>query len=127
MRYQFEQLQLDDSGIVHADGFADIETDGEDWWISAIFTEEEVGAVHAVWDYPKVDGAPIRPVIVAPRIPGKIVTKYMDKAEPFYTQIVHALHVHDDCYIRDKLFRWVETEDGVVNEHDTRNHNQQGI
>jgi hypothetical protein len=124
MRYRFEQLALDDHGIVEANGYADIGDDGHDWWVDAIYTEEEEGAVPAVWDYPKIDGAPARAVIVTPRIPGKIVRKEMDKAEQYYADIVHALNSKCDSDIRYELFKDMESGD---NPDDTRNHNQQGI
>jgi hypothetical protein len=124
MRYHFEELQIDESGIVHASGFAEIENEGDEWWVSAIYTEVEVGAVPAVHEFKGGNnfGAPIYKT--TPRIPGKIVRKDMEKSEPYYAAILCALEEKHGAYITDKVFGDSPSRD---DEHSTLNFNQQGI
>jgi hypothetical protein len=127
IEYQFEQLELEESGVIDANGYAEIAYDDESWWVPSIYQKKEVGAVHAVRKpILDQDGKFLGWNEIRPRIPGKIVITELDKSGPLYGLVRAALEKRDSDI-------WAEIEKGGElparrgNEHSTLNHAQQGI
>lgn len=128
IEYQFEQLEIEETGIVEANGFATIAYNADEWWVLSIYQSKEVGAIpsksKAIYDD---DGKFLRYEDISPRIPGVIVTTPLDKDSRYYGAIRAALEAQCDGKIWDEI-----NEDGSLparrgNEHSTLNHAQQGI
>jgi hypothetical protein len=127
IEYEFEQLELEESGVVEASGYAEIAYDSDEWWVLAIYSKKEVGAVpskaKAVYDEAG-DFSHYEEIL--PRIPGVIVITDLDKDSRLYGEVRDALNKRDS-----DIWAEIEAEGDLParrgNEHSTLNHAQQGI